>query len=96
MLFVTFFLTFIARSDFMIQSIQKICKINMIWEDGTWIADVDDENFGLVLESNSFDSLIERVKIAIKDILETDLKYTGEIRFMIQAQREDKLEALAS
>lgn len=74
----------------------KTCKIKMMWDGGTWVADVDDDSFGLVLESDSFDVLVERVKSAVKDIFEVDLKYTGEIHFKIYAEREDKIMALAS
>jgi hypothetical protein len=74
----------------------KVCKINIIWDDGIWVAESEDDDFGLILESDSFDALVERVKVAVKDTLEVDLKYTGEIRFIFQAEREDKIETLAS
>ncbi|MCL1844967.1 MAG: DUF1902 domain-containing protein [Defluviitaleaceae bacterium] len=73
----------------------RLCKLKIVWDDGIWVAEADDDDFGLVLESDSFDALVERVKIAVKDTLEVDLKYTGEVRFVIQAEREDKIMALA-
>ena len=70
--------------------------MKIVWDDGVWVAEADDDEFGLVLESDSFDALVERVKMAVKDLLEVDLKYTGEVRFVIHAEREDKIMALAS
>ena len=46
-------------------------KVTLTWDNEAfmWIATSDDVP-GLVLESNSYDALIERVKIAIPDLLE--------------------------
>ena len=46
-------------------------KVTLTWDNeaSMWIATSDDVP-GLVLESNSYDALIERVKIAIPDLLE--------------------------
>ena len=48
-------------------------EIKLTWDDeaSVWIAESDDIP-GLILESPSFDSLIERVKTAIPDLLEQD------------------------
>ncbi len=45
--------------------------INLLWDNeaGVWVATSDDIQ-GLVLESNSIDALIERVKIAVPALLE--------------------------
>ena len=53
--------------------------INLIWdkEAGVWVATSEDVK-GLVLESSSPDSLIERVKIAIPELLEEKSEYVGE------------------
>jgi len=47
--------------------------IMLTWDDesAVWIAESDDIP-GLILESPSFDTLIERVKIAIPDLLEQE------------------------
>jgi hypothetical protein len=74
----------------------KTCIIKMVWDDGVWCAESDNEDFSVVLESDSFDTLLERVKIAIQDILEIDIKYTGDIRYIVHAEREDTIKALAS
>ena len=49
--------------------------INLIWdkEAGVWVATSEDVK-GLVLESGSLDALIERVKVAIPELLELNQK----------------------
>jgi hypothetical protein len=74
----------------------KICEIKMIWEDGLWIAESENNDYGLVLESESFDTLIERTKTAIKETYEEEHKYSGEIKFVIHAKRKENITALAS
>ena len=45
-------------------------KVNMLWDDeaGVWVATSDDIP-GLVLESGSFDALLERVRFAAPELL---------------------------
>jgi len=69
------------------------CKVKLIWEDGIWRSAAVDEEFAVTLESGSLDALIERVKIAVQDILEMDFNYTGDIKFLFQAKRVDALKA---
>ena len=47
--------------------------IMLTWDEeaSVWIAESNDIP-GLILEDNSFDTLVERVKIAVPDILEQD------------------------
>ena len=47
--------------------------ITLTWDDesSVWIAESDDIP-GLILEDNSFDTLVKRVKIAVPDLLELD------------------------
>lgn len=54
----------------------KQYKINLLWDDDArvWVATSEDVS-GLVLESGSLDALIERVKIAIPELLELN-KYS--------------------
>ena len=46
------------------------CKIRFLWDEeaAVWIATSDDVP-GLVLESGSFDALVERVKLAVPELL---------------------------
>ena len=54
----------------------KICKVLIVWDDGIWYTKTGEE-LGLTLESGSFDALIERVKIALPEMLELNCGYTG-------------------
>ena len=74
----------------------KTCKIEMNWENDTWIAELINGEFDLILESNSYDALVERVKIVVQDVFEVDFKYTGDIQFVFQTERIDNLKARAS
>ncbi len=58
------------------------CKVNFTWDEEAlvWIATSEDVP-GLVLESGSFDALIEKVKVAIPELLE--LNKMPPIRFLI-------------
>ena len=62
--------------------------IQLTWDDesSVWIAESDDIP-GLILESNSFDMLIERVKIAIPDLLENEGKEHPQTKLLFKAER---------
>ena len=71
------------------------CTVKLFWEEGVWHSEAVDEEFDLILESGSLDALVERVKIAVQEILEVDFKYTGDIRFLFQAERIDNMKSRA-
>ena len=73
----------------------KRFKVKLIWEEGVWHSESFDEDFNVTLEHSSFDTLIERVKIAVQDILEIDFKYTGDIQFLFQTERIDNMRSRA-
>lgn len=55
----------------------KNYKIDLSWDNevSVWIATSRDEDIsGLVLESGSLDALIERIKVAIPELLEENRK----------------------
>ena len=62
--------------------------ITMTWDDeaSVWIAESNDIP-GLILESSSFDNLIERVKAAIPDLLEQDGKLLPQAKLHFKADR---------
>jgi hypothetical protein len=64
----------------------RICKIKIVWEDDVWIAESEDD-LGLVLESASFDKLVERVNLAIPEMLELNFNYNGDFQVHIEAER---------
>jgi len=56
------------------------CTVKLIWseEDKFWYSKSMEESFGLTLESGSIDTLIERVRLAVPELLELN-GYIGEI-----------------
>ena len=72
---------------------KKIINVKLVWDDGVWCSEVDEKDFCVTLESGSLDALIERVKIAVQDILEVDFKYFGDIEFIFQAERADTMKS---
>jgi len=61
-------------------------------ESQRWTA-VSDDKYGLVLESNSLEALMERAKIAMPEMLEFTCNYTGAISLHFRAERTTRLEA---
>jgi predicted RNase H-like HicB family nuclease len=63
-------------------------SITLTWDDeaSVWIAESDDIP-GLILESESFDELIVRVKIAVPDLLELEGKEHPQTRLHFKAER---------
>ena len=67
-------------------TIPKICKIRIVWDDGIWVAESEDE-LGIVLESDSFDALVERVRVVVPEMLELNCNYTGDFQIQLEAER---------
>ena len=65
------------------------CKIKFHWdkEAAVWIATSDDVP-GLVLESGSFDALVERVKSAVPELIHLNGKVSA-FRLSYITERED-------
>lgn len=68
------------------------CKIKFSWdaEEAVWIATSEDVP-GLVLESGSFDALVERVKQAVPELLKLNHDGTGDYRLSFSTEREDRV-----
>ena len=65
--------------------------VNLIWDNeaNVWIAQSEDIP-GLVLESGSFDALIERVRFAVPELLElNNVNSAPVVTFM--SQREERI-----
>ena len=60
-------------------------------ESQRWTAASEDK-YGLVLESNSLEALMERVKIAMPDMLEFTSNYIGPVNLHFKAERMTRLE----
>ena len=72
----------------------KECTVKLIWDDGIWYTKADEE-LGIVLESSSFDALIERVRIAVPEMLELNCGYKVEVQLIFEVERVDNLKMSA-
>lgn len=66
------------------------CRINLRWdaESAVWIATSDDVR-GLILESGSFDALVERVKQAVPELIALNGNAPSDCRLSYCTERED-------
>ena len=71
----------------------RTCIVKMVWDDGIWYTKAD-EDLGLVLESDSFDALIERVRSAVPEMLELNCGYTGAVQIIFVTERVDTMKAV--
>jgi hypothetical protein len=64
------------------------CTVKVIWDDEAqvWITDSVDVP-GLFLESESFDELIEKVRIAAPELLSLNCKYEGPVYLNFETVR---------
>ena len=69
-------------------------KIRFIWDDeaAVWVATSEDVP-GLVLESGSFDALVEKVRIAIPELLELNRRTSPQYDLTFLAERHDRVMA---
>jgi hypothetical protein len=65
----------------------------MVWDDGIWYTKAD-EDLGMVLESASFDALIERVRLAVPEMLELNCGYTDAVQIIFVTERVDTMKAV--
>jgi hypothetical protein len=72
------------------------CIIKLIWNEDEkfWYSKSMSDDFGLTLESGSLDVLIERIKLAVPDILELT-GFVGEVDLSFEIVRPMKLQAVA-
>jgi len=68
------------------------CIINFSWdaEARVWIAMSDDVP-GLVLESGSYDALVERVRLAAPELLELNKNYTGPVTLFFTTEQFERM-----
>ena len=70
--------------------------IKMVWDSEVkrWAA-IGSPGMGLVLESESFDLLVERVKLAAPEMIELNFNYKGPINLYFNTERVEHLEAVS-
>jgi hypothetical protein len=61
----------------------KIYTVRAIWDGGVWYASTDEE-VGVTLESMSFDTLVNRVHMAMPEMLELNCGYKGQYRLVFR------------
>jgi len=74
------------------------CVVLLTWDDGIWFSTAKTdtgESVGVTLESGSFDALVERVKPAILEQLESNFNYVGEVELSFIAERKENLKAIS-
>lgn len=66
--------------------------IKMTWdpEAAVWIAESDDVP-GLVLESGSFDALVERVRFAVPELMELNGAVAAPLQLHMVSERRERL-----
>ena len=72
------------------------CIVKISWDEEAriWYSRADDV-LRLVLESGSFDALVERIRIAAPEMLELNYGYQGPIELVFEAERIDHLEKVS-
>jgi len=72
------------------------CTIKFIWDAdaGVWFSSSNDIP-GLILQSESFDTLLERIKTAAPEMLELNRNYKGSFNLSIETERIETLEAVS-
>ena len=67
-------------------------RIKLIWDDeaAVWVAASQDVP-GLVLESGSFDALLERVRYAVPELIELNGNRPDSLRLTYITEREDQV-----
>ena len=68
--------------------------IKMIWDNGYWHT-ITDSDLGITLSSGSFDALIERVRMAVPEMLELNCGYSGEVELIFETERKETLRVSA-
>jgi len=73
------------------------CVVKLLWDDEScrWHCESDDIP-GLLLESNSCDALIDRVRLAAPEMLELNCAYVGSIQLSFETKRIDNLYEMVS
>jgi len=72
------------------------CTVKLLWDDESCRWHTESEDIpGLLLESNSCDALIERVRMAAPEMLELNCNYTGAVQLSFETVRVDNLDMVS-
>jgi hypothetical protein len=66
------------------------CVVKLVWSDesNSWRTESDDIP-GLTLGADSFDALVEKVRMAAVELLELNTGYIGDLSILFEAEREE-------
>jgi len=64
----------------------------MMWDDGIWYTSTDSP-LSLTLNSESYDELVERVRMAAPEMIELNSGYVGEIQLIFTSERREMVPA---
>jgi len=67
----------------------KKFKVTFVWDDDRLYT--KSEELGLTLEHGSFDALVERVRMAVPEMVELNFGHVGEIQLLFDIERMDNL-----
>jgi len=72
------------------------CTVKLIWDNESrrWYTDTDDL-LCINLESDSFDALVERVRMAVPEMLELNCGHKGPVQIVFEAIRIDNLDMVS-
>ena len=72
------------------------CKVKLIWshESDSWYT-VSEDVPGLALGADTFDALVDRVRVAVPELLELNLDYKGDVELYIEAELVENLQAVS-
>ena len=71
---------------------EKVCEVLFTWDNevDVWVATSKDIP-GLVLEHDSFDVLVERVRNAAPELLELNCSYSGSVNLKFSISRYERM-----
>ncbi|MCL2087162.1 MAG: DUF1902 domain-containing protein [Oscillospiraceae bacterium] len=63
--------------------------VTITWHDDerVWIAQSSNDKYAMTTDHNSFDALLERVKVILEDIAQVELGYKGAIKLMFNVEQ---------
>ena len=64
--------------------------VRMLWDNGYWHTSTDSP-LRLTLNSESYDELVERVRIAAPEMIELNTGYSGKIQLVFVSERTEIL-----
>ena len=68
----------------------RVYTVRIIWDDGIWYSSTEPP-LCLTLNSESYDELVERIRVAAPEMIELNTGYTGPIKLVFVSERAEML-----